>query len=42
MPTLDLRNAGDWLMMYAVTASDEAMSEKLEQVIEYMFRDVAE
>ena len=40
MPTLDLRNASDWLMMYAVTASDEAMSEKLEQVIEYMFRDI--
>ena len=42
MPTLDLRNASDWLMMYAVTASDEAMSEKLEQVIEYMFRDINE
>ena len=40
MPTLDLRNPSDWLMMYAVTADDEAMSEKLEQVIEYMFRDV--
>ena len=40
MPPLDLRNASDWLMMYAVTADDEAMSEKLEQVIEYMFRDV--
>ena len=40
MPTLDLRNASDWLMMYAITANDETMSEKLEHVIAYMFRDV--
>ena len=40
MPPLDLRNASDWLMMYAVTANDETMSEKLEHVIAYMFRDV--
>lgn len=40
MPPLDLRNASDWLMMYAVTANDETMSEKLEHVIAYMFRDI--
>lgn len=40
MPALDLRNASDWLMMYAVTATDLTMSEQLEQVIECMFSDV--
>ena len=40
MPPLDLRNASDWLMMYAITANDETMSEKLEHVIAYMFRDI--
>ena len=41
MPTLDLRNAGDWLMMYAVTADEESMSERLEQVIDQIFSDSA-
>lgn len=39
MPKLDLRNASDWLIMYAVTAVDTTMSEKLEQTIEYMFQN---
>ena len=41
MPMLDLRNASDWLMMYAVTADGESMSERLEQVIDQIFSDSA-
>lgn len=37
MPLLDPRNATDWLVLYAITAADEPMSERLEQVISYMF-----
>ena len=37
MPQLDPRNASDWLVLYSLTATDEAMSERMEQVIEYMF-----
>lgn len=37
MPQLDPRNASDWLILYALTATDEAMSERMEQVIEHMF-----
>lgn len=40
MPSLDLRNAMDWLVVYAVTARDEPMSERLEQVIEEIFADI--
>lgn len=40
MPLLDPRNASDWLVLYALTATDEPMSERMEQVIEYMFADV--
>ena len=40
MPQLDPRNASDWLVLYAITATDEPMSERMEQVIEYMFTDV--
>ena len=40
MPLLDPRNATDWLILYAVTAVDEPMSERMEQVIELMFADV--
>jgi len=39
MPLLDLQNASDWLMMYAVTADGESMSERLEQVIDQIFSD---
>lgn len=39
MATLDPRNATDWLVLYALTASDEAMSERMEQVIEAMFEE---
>lgn len=42
MPPLDPRNAADWLVLYAVTAVDEPMSRRMEQVIELMFADVAE
>ena len=41
MPLLDLHNASDWLMMYAVTADEESMSERLEQVIDQIFSDSA-
>lgn len=37
MPPLDPRNATDWLVLYAVTATDESMSERMEKVIEHMF-----
>lgn len=37
MPLLDPRNASDWLVLYAITAQEEAMSERMEQVIELMF-----
>ena len=39
MPLMDPRNATDWLVLYAVTATDEPMSERMEQVIEHMFSD---
>ena len=39
MPLLDPRNATDWLVLYAVTATEESMSERMEKVIEYMFAD---
>lgn len=42
MPLLDLRNATDWLVLYAITAQDEPMSERMEQVIEHMFADYGE
>lgn len=37
MPPLDPRNATDWLVLYAVTATEESMSERMEKVIEHMF-----
>ena len=37
MPPLDPRNATDWLVLYAVTAAEESMSERMEQVIELLF-----
>ena len=40
MPALDLRNSFDWLVVYAITAEDEAMSERMEQVIDELFSDV--
>lgn len=41
MPLLDPRNPTDWLVLYAITADDdEPMSERMEQVIEYMFSDI--
>ena len=39
MPQIDPRNASDWLVLYAITAMDEPMSERMEQVIEYMFAE---
>lgn len=39
MPLLDPRNPTDWLVLYAITADDEPMSERMEQVIEHMFSD---
>ena len=39
MPPLDLRNATDWLIFYSLAADDEPMSQRLEQVIEYMFAE---
>ena len=40
MPLLDPRNAMDWLVLYAITATDEPMSERIEQVIEHIFADI--
>ena len=42
MPPLDLRNGFDWLVLYAITAEaeGEAMSERMEQVIDELFSDV--
>ena len=38
MPTLDPRNATDWLVLYALTAdADESTSERMEQVIDALF-----
>ena len=41
MPLLDLRNATDWLVLYALTATgDESVSERMEKVIDELFADV--
>lgn len=37
MPLLDPKNATDWLILYAITATDESMSERIEKVIEKLF-----
>lgn len=37
MPTLDPRNPTDWLVLYALTADGESMSERMEQVIEKIY-----
>ena len=37
MPTLDPRNPTDWLVLYALTADEESMSERMEQVIEKIY-----
>lgn len=37
MPLMDPRNAADWLILYAVTAADEPMSDRMEQVISRLF-----
>lgn len=43
MAALDLRSAFDWLILYAIAADpDEAMSERLEQVIEELYGDLSE
>lgn len=39
MPLIDPRNATDWLVLYAITATDEPMSERMEQVIARLFAD---
>lgn len=39
MPPLDPRNATDWLILYSLAADDEPMSQRLEQVVEYMFTE---
>ena len=41
MATLDLRNAFDWLILYAVSSDgEESMSSRLEGVIEELYKDV--
>lgn len=42
MPPLDPRNAFDWLVLYAVTADEESMSERMEAVIEQLFSGLSE
>lgn len=39
MPTLDPRNATDWLVLYSIAAEDEPMSQRMEQVIELLYAD---
>lgn len=41
MAPLDPRNPFDWLILYAISADEsECMSDRMEQVIEYVFSDV--
>lgn len=40
MAPLDLRNPFDWLILYAISAEEEAMSERLEGVIRELYQDV--
>ena len=41
MPPLDPRNAFDWLICYSLAAGeDEAMSDRLEQVVDLLYQDV--
>ena len=43
MPTLDPRNATDWLVIYALSAGeDESMSERMSQVIDHLFSDIGQ
>lgn len=37
MPPLDPRNATDWLILYSLATEDEPMSQRMEQVVAYMF-----
>ena len=39
MPLLDPRNATDWLVLYAITADNVPMSERMEAVIDCMFNE---
>ena len=39
MPPLDPRNETDWLILYSLSAEDEPMSQRMEEVISYMFED---
>ena len=41
MPALDPRTPFDWLTLYALTAEDESMSERMEQVIDAVFGEGA-
>lgn len=41
MANMDMRNAFDWLILYAISADgDEAMSDRLERVIEELYGDL--
>lgn len=41
MPTLDPRNATDWLVIYALSAGEnKSMSERMAQVIDHLFADI--
>lgn len=39
MPRLDPRVPGDWLVLYALAAQDEPMSQRMEQVIDALYND---
>lgn len=41
MPRLDPRNATDWLVLYAIAAEDEPMSQRMENVIGQIFENKA-
>lgn len=40
MPTLDPRSPMDWLVLYALTAEEESMSQRMEQVVDEIFANI--
>lgn len=42
MAPLDPRSAFDWLVLYSITADEESMSDRMAQVIDHMYADVAQ
>ena len=40
LPLMDPRNAYDWVVLYALTANEQSMSEQMEKVIEVLYADM--